>query len=978
MDFPLWSLAAFLGVLSLVLVLLGLRPLLARLASRNIARRKARVAIVLAGLLVGTAIISSSLVVGDTLRYIFLQDVYQRLDAIDEMVTNETNGILLSFPEAWYNQTAAHLTSEGAPVDGVAPMLIKVMPVRNVVGNKGNQQVTVMGLDARSEAGFGPLVTRDGRAVDTNDLVPPGVYLNGIAAADLNATPGQELTLFYGTTNQTLVHVTVTALVQDVGKGGYERDPVIFMDLRQAQVAFNETGSVNAIKVSNRGGVEDGVVHSNGVTEDLRLFYARQHEPLDVNPVKADGIADATEIGEQATELFLVMGAFSVVAGILLIVNIFVMMAEERKQEMGVVRAVGFLRRELLTTFALEGTFYAIVAAALGALAGLGLGYVMIWAFDKVVPHGDVAVTFHFEPASVVTAFVAGAALTWVTILLASWRVSRLNIVRAIRDIPEPGTREKSRQIAGMGALVAVGGLAMVWWGWSADSGLAKIPGPPVLALGLALLAAAWGHARAGFSLAALFNMSWLLGPFGLVNPSTDNVSVAFVMTGLILVGSAILIAVFNVSEMTRALLRRASRNAGRPVIRTAVSYPMDKRFRTGMTIAMFALIMFMITLISMVQGLEQSSLDQFVAQQSGGYDVVGYTTAYGEIPDFRQILEGNFSADEFRGGWSGVASASVMPAKIREPGSNRSYDYTLWGVDNFLVESNQYGFYSHLPYIVNETTGQRVDLSTREDVWLSLRQNHSLAIVDRSAAGPNQFVPDQNRLQLAPGDRIIAFDAFHREVNLTIVGVLEQALQFTSGVFVDQGVVKANFPAQERFTAYFFQVTPGVDVRALRTHLEQVFFAYGLQTIDIREQIGQAFDASQEVLTLMQAYLGIGLLVGIAGLAVVTLRAVVERRTQIGALRAIGFTRRMVLHVFLLEIALIAILGIGIGVGLGVVFAYKIYLVYFADIITFSVPWVNLVTIVSIASVAAILSTAQPAIRASRIPPAEALRYSE
>ncbi|MFA5895953.1 MAG: FtsX-like permease family protein, partial [Thermoplasmata archaeon] len=148
--------------------------------------------------------------------------------------------------------------------------------------------------------------------------------------------------------------------------------------------------------------------------------------------------------------------------------------------------------------------------------------------------------------------------------------------------------------------------------------------------------------------------------------------------------------------------------------------------------------------------------------------------------------------------------------------------------------------------------------------------------------------------------------------------------------------------------------------------------------TIDIREQIGQAFDASQEVLTLMQAYLGIGLLVGIAGLAVVTLRAVVERRTQIGALRAIGFTRRMILHVFLLEIALIAILGIGIGVGLGVVFAYKIYLVYFADIITFSVPWVNLVTIVSIASVAAILSTAQPAIRASRIPPAEALRYSE
>jgi putative ABC transport system permease protein len=150
------------------------------------------------------------------------------------------------------------------------------------------------------------------------------------------------------------------------------------------------------------------------------------------------------------------------------------------------------------------------------------------------------------------------------------------------------------------------------------------------------------------------------------------------------------------------------------------------------------------------------------------------------------------------------------------------------------------------------------------------------------------------------------------------------------------------------------------------------------LQTIDIREEIGRAFDASQQVLTLMEAYLGIGLLVGIAGLAVITMRAVVERRTQIGALRAIGFTRRMVLSVFLLEIALIAVLGIGIGVALGIVFAYKIWAVYFAEIIVFSIPWDHLLLIIGIASVAAIVSTSQPAIRASRLPPAEALRYIE
>ena len=978
MALPEWSVVAVLLGLAFVALVVGLRPPLARLAARNIGRRKSRVMIVVAGLLVGTAIISSSLVVGDTLGYIFLEDVYVRLGAVDEIVSNEFSGQLFSFNETNYTQIAADLAGRSTPIDGIASALVKTMPVRNVAGNKGNQRITVMGLNASHEGAFGPLTTTAGRSVDVDDLAPGEVYANGRAAADLNATAGQDLTLFYGTTNQTLVHVMVADIVRDEGKAGYGRDPILFMDLRRAQAAFNETGAINRIRVSNVGGVADGVAFSERVVQDLRLSIAERHLELRVQDVKASQIAQAMQVGRDATELFLVMGAFGILAGVLLIVNIFVMLAEERKPELGITRAVGFLRRDLLAAFALEGTFYAVVAAALGAVAGLGLGYVMVYFFDKVVPHGDVVVTFHFDPASVVTAFVAGATLTWATILLASLRVSRLNIVRAIRDLPEPGTRERSREVVLVGAVVAFGGIILTAWGFAANTGIGKIPGPPVLAIGLGIAASSRGWARPAVTLASIFNLAWILMPVGLLNEATDSVSIAFVMTGLILVGSGILIAVFNVSEILRALLRRANRGAGRPVLRTAVSYPMEKRFRTGMTVAMFALILFMVTLISMIQGLQESSLDTFVQQQSGGYDVIAYTTTYGEIPDFRQRLQGNFSEALFTGGWNGTASASVLPARLQAIGGNRSYDYTLWGVDNFLIQSNQYGFYSFLPSYVNETDGRIVPLATRQDVWLSLRNNHSLAIVDRSAAGQNQFVPDEGRLRVVPGDRIRAFDAAGRGVNLTIVGVLAQALQFTSGVFVDQGVVRAVFPVEERYTAYFFQMAPGADVAGFRADLERTFFAYGLQTIDIREAIGQAFDASQQVLTLMEAYLAMGLLVGIAGLAVITLRAVVERRTQIGALRAIGFTQRMVLSVFLVEIALIAILGVGIGVALGIVFAYKIYVVYFADIIVFSVPWAHLLAIIGGASVATVACTAQPAFRASRIPPAEALRYIE
>src|SRR6266566_1488227 len=402
----------------------GFRPLLARLAARNIGRRKSRVLIVVAGLLVGTAVISSSLVVGDTLSYIFLEDVYARLDAIDELVSNTFNGQLFSFSETNFTQIRADLGVAGSPIDGIAPALLKIMPVRNVAGNKGNQQISVMGLNATLESGFGSLTTVDGRTVDTNDLAPTEVYANGRAAADLNASAGQDLTLFYGTTNQTIVHATLAGIVRDAGKAAYESRAILFMDLRRAQAAFNESGAINLIRVSNLGGVADGVTYSDRVTQDLRLSIATRHLALRVQAVKADDSASALQVGRDATDLFLVMGAFGILAGVLLIVNIFVMLAEERKPELGVARAVGFLRSDLLTTLALEGTFYAVVAAALGALAGLGLGYVMVYFFDRLVPHGDVVVTFHFDPTSVITAFVAGTALTWVTILLASWRVS--------------------------------------------------------------------------------------------------------------------------------------------------------------------------------------------------------------------------------------------------------------------------------------------------------------------------------------------------------------------------------------------------------------------------------------------------------------------------------------------------------------------------------------------------------------------------
>ena len=94
--------------------------------------------------------------------------------------------------------------------------------------------------------------------------------------------------------------------------------------------------------------------------------------------VKADSLDDAELIASVFTTLFLFMGSFSVAAGILLIFLIFAMLAEERKPEMGIARAVGMQRNDLIQMFISEGMVYNLGAAVVGVVLGLlfALGFI--------------------------------------------------------------------------------------------------------------------------------------------------------------------------------------------------------------------------------------------------------------------------------------------------------------------------------------------------------------------------------------------------------------------------------------------------------------------------------------------------------------------------------------------------------------------------------------------------------------------------
>jgi putative ABC transport system permease protein len=129
----------------------------------------------------------------------------------------------------------------------------------------------------------------------------------------------------------------------------------------------------------------------------------------------------------------------------------------------------------------------------------------------------------------------------------------------------------------------------------------------------------------------------------------------------------------------------------------------------------------------------------------------------------------------------------------------------------------------------------------------------------------------------------------------------------------------------------------------------------------------------------LFQVYLGLGLVLGTASLGIIAARSVLERRQEVGMLRAIGLPRALVFRSFLLEGLFIVGLGAAIGLGIGLVVAWGVQQKSLASLgIPFVVPWLDLAVLLLVTFLATLAATLGPARRAARLAPAEAIRYIE
>jgi putative ABC transport system permease protein len=254
---------------------------------------------------------------------------------------------------------------------------------------------------------------------------------------NLESAVGQRI--FINGTAFNVVGVTTTPQSQAAGAIGQFGDPgeQVYVPYATAvsRLFRNEVNSridVSSITVKVRDVDElDPAIHQ--VTEILRREHRLTYQPNDfqiTNPQQAVQQFQAISVGFSA---FLgTIGGISLLVGGIGIMNIMLVSVTQRTREIGLRKAVGAKRRDILMQFLIE----AVVLCLLGGALGVGLGYLLSFAgsFLLTLLTQDEASRATVSLFSIVLATSVSVGIGVFFGLFPALRAANLNPIRALRN----------------------------------------------------------------------------------------------------------------------------------------------------------------------------------------------------------------------------------------------------------------------------------------------------------------------------------------------------------------------------------------------------------------------------------------------------------------------------------------------------------------------------------------------------------------
>jgi len=273
------------------------------------------------------------------------------------------------------------------------------------------ESVALIGIDA----------PRYQRIIPIQDDIVAGVFRIGAGdtvigkqlATDLGLQVGDKLRLDGGQGRDTVVNV---AGIFELGVRELDAR-YVYLDMKQAQSLLDLPGAATVIDVR----VDDIFAARSVATRIARLTGVKAESWMETNAQ----LMNALRSQSLSTQMISVFVALSVALGIASVLSVSVV---QRTREIGILRAMGTTRAQMLRVFLVQGGLFGLAGSVVGALAGYGL----VGAFNTFGPK------LFFIPVNPWLPVFAALLATVTGIVAAAVparRASRLDPVEAIRHV---------------------------------------------------------------------------------------------------------------------------------------------------------------------------------------------------------------------------------------------------------------------------------------------------------------------------------------------------------------------------------------------------------------------------------------------------------------------------------------------------------------------------------------------------------------
>ena len=578
-----------------------------------------------------------------------------------------------------------------------------------------------------------------------------------------------------------------------------------------------------------------------------------QFTPVKRSQLKASAGATPFDV------LFLALSFFIIAAALMLVSLLFRLGVEQRAQEIGILLAVGLVRKLVGRLQIAEGAIISAVGALFGVIVGVGYAWLMLaglrswWVGATVTPF----LQFHWTWKSLVLGYILGELICLVTI---AWSIRRLRKVAPRRLL---------------GGQVSEGGALVRHRGWSS-----QIIAIVLILIALVLAAAATrlgGEAQAGAFVGAGASLLTAL---------------------LLLIWSWLRSGGSAASASSLALSKMAARSAARNPSRSTLS------------IGLIASASFLIVALS-------SFRLQPTDEGKGGFDLIADSTAPISWDLNDPIVREDVLADD-----AGLLDGGTVLSLRLNPGDDascsnlyRAQRPRMLGVTPRMVSYFDDPNVQHFSWAATaaETQEETANPWRLLDKPIKDKPGVVPVMIDKNTAMYSL------KLYLGIGEEYEVTYEDGTKVEFQVVGLLSNSI-LQGSLLISESFFEETYPDIEGYRAFLVRSPPAArhtreGTLAVRRALESRLGDQGFDATETEELLKELLNVQNTYLSTFQSLGALGLLLGTFGLATVQLRSVLERRQELALLRAAGFRRSRLASMVMLENSFLLFGGLLTGI---------------------------------------------------------------